>query len=254
MRAYANTDRSAPGAGILLAARVIRVLWLASIVMTCGCGPKVLVPVSESWPLEIQGYKLYPTPQAYMYATTAATAGEIDRWLERELPRIEDRWEIQVGHGVAFAIRADDPAITGMQPWPVCRNGGKLKKHLPVTYDRKRIAIPDSLIHGRFWICALPADDFFEEAWQDNRRAADRRFRKAPILSQIGMVLTSWPFLLMVPGWHASYMEWGDAERRRVLAIAVLNSIDLPPATLDPIMKRAKQFYEKESRRAFPRD
>ena len=120
-------------------------------------------------------------------------------------------------------------------------------------YDRKCIGIPDSLIQERFWICALPADDFFEEAWRDSRRAADRRFREAPVLWQIGDVLNSWPFLLMLPGLRASYMRWGNAERGRALAIAVLNSVDLPPATLEPIMKRAKQLYEKESRRPWRR-
>ena len=249
MTAHTDTDRPAPGAGILLAARVIRVLGLGVMAMTSGCGPKVLVPASESWPREIQGYELYPTPQAYIYATTAATAGEIDRWLEGELPRIEDRWEIQMPPGVVFAIGADDPAIAGVEPWPLCRGGGKLKEHTPITYDRKCIGIPDSLIQERFWICALPAGDFFEERWQAHRREEDRRMTKEPLSWKIGLVLNPWPLLLKMPAWRAAYMKWDRNKRRGPLAIAVLKSTDLPPSTLEPIMKRAKQFYEKESRR-----
>ncbi len=44
-----------------------------------GCAPGTLETNPESWPAEYAGRKLYTTPNAWIYASSAAAAGEVDR-------------------------------------------------------------------------------------------------------------------------------------------------------------------------------
>jgi hypothetical protein len=45
----------------------------------CGCAPAVLMERPADLPAECQGRQFYHTPQAYIYASSPAAAGEIDR-------------------------------------------------------------------------------------------------------------------------------------------------------------------------------
>ncbi len=51
----------------------------AILLSVCGCAPAVLMERPADLPAECQGRSFYHTPQAYIYASSPAAAGEIDR-------------------------------------------------------------------------------------------------------------------------------------------------------------------------------
>lgn len=44
-----------------------------------GCGPRVSLPPPAGWPAEWHGRHLYNTPDAFIYASNPAAAGDVDR-------------------------------------------------------------------------------------------------------------------------------------------------------------------------------
>ena len=52
---------------------------VASMLLLAGCGPKVLLQPPTDWPGRWGGRKLFHTPNAYIYADSAAAAAEADR-------------------------------------------------------------------------------------------------------------------------------------------------------------------------------
>ncbi|MCB9857936.1 MAG: hypothetical protein H6818_19810 [Phycisphaerales bacterium] len=57
----------------------LTVLTLFVTAMASGCAPSVLLKPPAEWPAEWRGRRLYHTPRALIYATSAAAAGEADR-------------------------------------------------------------------------------------------------------------------------------------------------------------------------------
>jgi hypothetical protein len=57
----------------------IRATLSSVLIAVCGCAPAVLMERPSDLPAECQGRRFYHTPQAYIYASSPAAAGEIDR-------------------------------------------------------------------------------------------------------------------------------------------------------------------------------
>lgn len=89
----------------------VLVAMLPAIGLT-GCGPAQLLDNPAGWPETLAGRRLYHTPNAYIYASSDAAAGEIDR----QYQQIADDFHRQTGaeargKPLLIVIDSDDPPL-----------------------------------------------------------------------------------------------------------------------------------------------
>lgn len=76
-----------------------------------GCGPAVVLENPAGWPGEFAGRKLYHTPNAYIYATSEAAAGEIDRRMVDVAGDFETASGAASTKGLFFVVDTGDPSL-----------------------------------------------------------------------------------------------------------------------------------------------
>lgn len=77
-----------------------------------GCGPSkpsVLLETPANVPTELNGRKLYHTPQAYIYARSDKAAGEADRWVLDVKNYIKRNHKRELEKGVVIVMDPADP-------------------------------------------------------------------------------------------------------------------------------------------------
>lgn len=201
-----------------------------------GCAPLKLLPVPRAWPPKIQGRKLYRTPQAFIYATSAGGAGWMDRYLKPRLPRIEEEFNVRLTPGAIIVIRPGDPPLSAVNKWPSCHVKGIPWISLPKIIARD-VGLPESV-----WVCALPTDGFYHEVVNYQRRLDDLEMLGNP------SIITSWPFLFMRPRLRRAYLEESDVHRERALATAAVEFCDLAEAEKEATLRRVADFYDEKLR------
>ncbi len=206
-------------------------------VLNTGCGPAKLLPTPRGWPQEIHGRKLYHTPRGFLYATNAASAGWMDRYLQRRLPSIEEQSDVKLSTGVVIVISPGDPPvpdIKGWPPWPV-----KDMMHVwlpPVTTDD--FGLPESR-----WVCAQPTDSYYHRAVSDYHW---KHLTKPSVI--LSAVAGGWPFLLLLPRQRTLYVKLSDVGRERALATAAIECCDLPETEIKAKLHQVAEFYDLRER------
>lgn len=90
----------------------LTLLLSAVIAALAGCAPSTTLPNPDGWPAELSGRKLYHTPSAYIYATSDAAAGEIDRRLADVVAEFQKATGVKLeGKPLLLVTDASDPAL-----------------------------------------------------------------------------------------------------------------------------------------------
>jgi hypothetical protein len=210
-------------------------------VFNSACGPAKLLPTPRGWPREVDGRKLHNTPTGLIYATNAASAGWMNRYLQKRLPRIEEQFDVKLPTGVVIVISPGDPPvpeIKGWPPWPV--------KHMmyvwlpPVTTD------DFGLPKGR-WVCPQPTDSYYDRAVSDYhcRVLANTFLNPAAVASTL---TGGWMFLLLMPRQRELYVRLSDVRRERALATAAIGFCDLPEPEKENTLQRVTEYYRQREK------
>ena len=82
----------------------------AILLAVCGCAPTVLMERPAELPAECQGRQFYHTPQAYIYASSPAAAGEIDRLIISVASQFPVENGTQIPKGLVIVTDVGDKA------------------------------------------------------------------------------------------------------------------------------------------------
>ena len=207
-----------------------------------GCGPKVMRTGATEWPAEIQGRTLYDGGRAVIYATDAAAARFVDDYLSDRLPAIEARFGLRFGRGVVFAIAPGDPPMTGIGPWPQRpAQSTVVYQPAPTSFDLDRLGIELPVNAAHPWICALVTDAFFREQIRTYHGAVLHR-------AEMPSLLTSWPFLFLLPAQAERWMAAWDVRREMAMALALLDSTQPDRDQLRLLRESIESFYADKLR------
>lgn len=76
-----------------------------------GCAPRVLNHTAAHWPREWAGRTLYDTPNAYVYASSATSALEVDRLAASAAKRFASRTDGRATKGLLVVTDINDPPL-----------------------------------------------------------------------------------------------------------------------------------------------
>jgi hypothetical protein len=214
-------------------ARATVVLCCAAAASLTGCGPTRLLPTPPGWPREIEGRRLYHTPQALIYAPSASSAGWADRYLQEHVPPIEERFGVTITPGVIFVMQPGDQPMTGVEGWPAW----PVKDLMQIW---PRVSAP-AWFPERKWTCALPTDDFYNAVVD---------YYQIRVAWRGVIVPTAWPFLLLLPLQRRAYVMESYVKREQALATAAIEFENPDNAEL---LAKVRDYYDAEYRRACQR-
>lgn len=78
-----------------------------------GCGPSKRVELPGDWPATWKGRQLYNTPNAYIYASNLAVAGDIDRLIIHTCRDFKQRTKAKPTKGLVIVTDVGDEPVTG---------------------------------------------------------------------------------------------------------------------------------------------
>jgi hypothetical protein len=81
------------------------------LLVTGACAPSVLLDRPDEWPAQWRDRRLYHTPNAFIYASSAAAAGEVDRLLVEVTGAFRSRTPGQPEKGLIVVTDTGDPPI-----------------------------------------------------------------------------------------------------------------------------------------------
>lgn len=86
---------------------------VATLFISAGCGPSKLLEAPSNLPAEVDGRKLWHTPNGYIYATRKDVAGETDRWIVELKRHVERTYHRDLGKGLVVVIDGDEKPFVG---------------------------------------------------------------------------------------------------------------------------------------------
>ncbi|HKQ50303.1 MAG TPA: hypothetical protein VJZ71_19675 [Phycisphaerae bacterium] len=92
----------------------IAVSGVVLILVAGGCGPqppKVLLEAPREVSAEYRGRRLFHTPQAFIYARSAESAGEADRWVRDVQKYIKRNFKRELEKGLVVVMDPGDPPV-----------------------------------------------------------------------------------------------------------------------------------------------
>jgi hypothetical protein len=84
----------------------VAALGLAAV--AAGCGPQTLLGPPAAWPQRWADRSLYHTPHAYIYASSDAAAGEVDRFVARQAQRFRQQHGREPATGLVVVTDKND--------------------------------------------------------------------------------------------------------------------------------------------------
>ena len=91
---------------------VIAGLTAGYLTILAGCGPQTLLVRPDSWPERWSDRSLYHTPNAYIYASSAAAAGEADRFVIERVQQFQTRSGRPAAKGLVVVTDSNDDLFT----------------------------------------------------------------------------------------------------------------------------------------------
>ena len=88
----------------------LMVMAILSLTAT-GCAPRVLTNTAAHWPREWAGRTLYDTPNAYVYASSASNALEVDRLAASAAKRFRSQTDGRATKGLLVVTDIGDPPL-----------------------------------------------------------------------------------------------------------------------------------------------
>jgi hypothetical protein len=216
---------------------------LLLVAALCGCGPARLLPPPAGWPREIEGRALYVTPRAFIYATTPAAAGWMDRYLDDRIPHIEKRFGASLGRGIVITVSPGDKPMSGVEPWPSYEEALTLATFGRV--ERGVLGLPPPSDSTCGWACVLATDAFCDEAMTEQFQRTDRRFWSQPH-ALLRFLQASPGFLFGRPYIRRGHMATCDAQREQTLAVTAIQASALTSQEKAAVLDRVYEFYEKK--------
>jgi hypothetical protein len=89
---------------------VVLGLWAAAL--AAGCGPQTRLDPPAGWPLQWADRSLYHTPNAYVYASSDAAAGEVDRFVGAQAHVFRQQHGRDPAKGLVVATDKNDQPYT----------------------------------------------------------------------------------------------------------------------------------------------
>lgn len=216
------------------------VLALLVVVMLAGCAPAGLQRIPPDWPHDVEGRALYVTPRAFIYATSPAAAGWMDRYLNQRVPQIEKRFGVSLGRGVVIVVSPGDRPMRAVNQWPSYEEALALSPFGAV--DLKALGLPAPSPSTYRWACALAADAFYNEAMTEQFRRSDRRFWSQPH-ALLKFLQAAPGFLFGRPYIRQGHMATCDAQREQALALTAIARSDIPEDRKKAVLARVEDYY-----------
>jgi hypothetical protein len=207
-----------------------------------GCGPARLLLAPPGWPRHVDGRLLYATPRSFIYATSPAAAGWMDRYLNDRIPRIEKRFGETLGRGMVIAVSPGDKPIPGVDPWPSYEEVLALAAFGRV--DVAALGLPPPSDSTYRWACVLATEAFDNEAVTEQFRRTDRRFWSQPH-ALLKFLQAAPGFLFGRPYIRQGHLATCDAQREQSLAATAIQAAALRPQEKAALLHRVYEFYGK---------
>lgn len=238
----------------------------------------------RAWPEQLAGRLLQVATDAYvLYANDANLAAELRVWLDRELAEFGSRYTRPLQRGLVLAIEPGEEPFPALEEWrardtdrgpgddgPTNRRGQIVPARYRRRYcffhspyfrenfsllqeDARRIRILNDSVPNPAWVCVLTTEAHVLEAFDELRRAHEKKIREEGLKQLKDEPLEQWLcaglFWLMykscVPIYRSIDVDLMHLQRHEVLWQTLIRFSDLDASRRDAALSRLQDSTDE---------